>query len=56
MKNDNHNVCTIRKSGVLMPIPMKVMEDFMHIVLKTNKRMEVQQDILKEYVERYGAV
>lgn len=56
MKNEEHNVFTLRKNGVLIPLSRKTLEDFMNLVVKLYKREDVQNDILNGYVEIYGAL
>lgn len=56
MKNDKENAFTVRKSGVLIPVPKKTLENFMDLALKLYSNQDVQRDILKEYIEQYGAV
>jgi len=56
MRNSKEDYYSVRKDGVLVFLEKKEMEEFIESVRELYKREDVQQDLLKEYVEVYGAV
>ncbi len=56
MRNSREGYYSVRKGGVLVFLEKEEMEEFIDSVRELYKREDVQQDLLKEYVEVYGAV
>lgn len=56
MKNDKEAVFSVKKNGVLVFLKKAELEEFVDAIKELYGREDVQQDLLKEYVEIYGAV
>jgi hypothetical protein len=56
MRNNREGCYSVRKDGVLVFLEKEEMDEFIESVRELYKREDVQQDLLREYVEIYGAV